>query len=186
MDQYIEWSNHKQTRARNHEDDYFVLMDEIVEIAKLVKKLGQADKEVVWAIGKNNQNLSFNIGPLLPSWTPLFNLVCSKLILTTHTSHVTLDIGILMYAMIEKMKVDARWIIYNNIIDSLRPSKGLWFLTIITQLGIQSKVEVERNEENIKAGLAISTKASTKGPHMGVHRLGSEILEEVKEIQEKD
>lgn len=65
--------------------------------------------------------------------------------------------------MIVKRKVDARWIIYNNIIDSVKPSKGRWLPAIITQLCIQS-IGVERNEKKIKVGLAISAKASLDTP----------------------
>lgn len=42
-------------------------------------------QQVIWATRKNNQSLSFNVGALL------FKLICSRLIPTTHTSHVTLD-----------------------------------------------------------------------------------------------
>lgn len=68
----------KLIRAPNHEDEYFVVMDEGVETTELVKKLCHADKEVIWATGKNNQSLSFNVGTLLLSWTSLFNLICSR------------------------------------------------------------------------------------------------------------
>lgn len=71
--------------APNHEeDDYSVLMDEGVETAKLVKKLCHVDKEVVWAIGNNNLNINFKVGALIPSWTPLFKLISSGLIPSTH------------------------------------------------------------------------------------------------------
>lgn len=39
----------------HEEDEYFVLMDEEVETTELVKQLCQEEKEVIWAIGKNNQ-----------------------------------------------------------------------------------------------------------------------------------
>lgn len=71
------------------------------------------------AATKNNQNLSFNVGALLPTCTPLLKLIYSRLIPTTYTSHITLDKVILQYAMIGKRKVDAGWIIYNNIIHSV-------------------------------------------------------------------
>lgn len=76
------------------------------------------------------------------------------------------------------------WIICNNIIESVWPSKGLWFPATVTQLSIQSGMEVEKNEVKIKARLAITTRASTKGSQMGGHKLGSGILEDMKEIRE--
>lgn len=88
--------------------------------------------EVIWAIGIDNQNLNFNVEALIPKWTPLFKLICNKLILTMHTTHITLDKAILIYSMIEKRKVDVGWTIYNNMIDSIKPSKDLWFRAIIT------------------------------------------------------
>lgn len=50
-------------------------------------------------------------------------------------------------------------------------------------LCIQSGVEVKKNEEKIKAGLAMFANASTNGPQFGGHKLGAVILEEVKEIR---
>lgn len=72
-----------------------------------------------------------------------------------------LDRAILLCVMIEKRKVDARWNIYNNIIDLVRPLKGIWFPAIITQLYIQFGVKVEKNEKKIKVGLVISAMALT-------------------------
>lgn len=60
--------------------------------------------------------------------------ICSKLIPTTHTSHVTLDRVTLHYAMIKIKKDDVGWIIFNNILESYNPTKGLWFPSIITKL----------------------------------------------------
>lgn len=117
----------KLIRALDHkEGEYSVVMDEGVETIELVKKLCQAHKEVIWVISKNNQSLSFNVKELLSSWTLLFKFIYSRLISTTHTSHITLDRAILLYAMIGKRKVDVRWIIY-NIIDSVRSSKRYGF-----------------------------------------------------------
>lgn len=99
--------------APNHEEDnYSILMDEEVDENELERKC-QGDKEAIQEIGKNNQQLSFNVGALLLSWTPLFKLICSRLIATTHTLHVELDRAILLYTMIEKKKPDAGWIIFN-------------------------------------------------------------------------
>lgn len=89
-----------------------------------VKKLCQSDKEAMWASGKNNQNLNFNVGALQPKWALLFKLVCNILIPTMHSSHITLDRAILLYAMIEMRKVDVGSIIYNNMIGSIKPLKG--------------------------------------------------------------
>lgn len=43
-------------------------------------------------------------------------------------------------------------------------------------------MEVEKNEEKIKVGLAMSAKASTYTPLLGSHELGAEIMKELKEI----
>lgn len=64
--------------------------------------------------------------------------------LLTHISHATLDKAVLLYAMIKKKKVDAGWIILNNMIDSVKPTKILWFRAIITQLCSKTIVEVEK------------------------------------------
>lgn len=125
-----------------------------------MRELCQSNKEVIWAIEMNNQNLNFNDGALQPKWTPLFKRICSRLIPTTHTSQITLDRAILLYAMIEKRKVDAAWIIY-NIIDLVKPSMGLSFPALITKLCINVRIEVTKNEEKLKVGLAIFAKAST-------------------------
>lgn len=158
------------------------MIDKGEEAKQLEKKLCQANKEVIWAIGKNNQCLSFNDGALMPSWKSLFKLVCNRLIPITHTSYVTLDQAILLYAIIEKKKVNTEWIIYNNNIDSIGPNKGLWLATIITKLYAQSGVDNEKNEESINVGLAIIAKASTNAPQIGP-RLGMEMLEEIKDIR---
>lgn len=71
----------------HEEDDHSILMDEGVEIVKLVKKLCHVDKEVVWAIGNNNPNINFKVGALITSWTPLFKLISSGLIPSTHLTH---------------------------------------------------------------------------------------------------
>lgn len=94
----------------------------------------------------------------------MFKFICSRLIPTTHTppSHVTLDRAILLYAMIEKKKVNARWIIYNNINTSVVPSKGRW---ILAKLYTHSRVSIDKNEE-VKVGLTITAKASTEGPQI--------------------
>lgn len=60
-------------------------------------------------------------------WEEFSKLIYGKLIPTTHTSHIPLDRAIMLYAIIGKRKVDTQWIIYNNIIDSVKPSKGLKF-----------------------------------------------------------
>lgn len=133
-------------------------MDEGVETVEL-GKLCQADKETIWVILKNNQNHSFNDGNGFQ-----VKLICNKLIPTKHTFHITFDRAILLYAMIWKIKVDAGWITYNNIINSVKLSKGLWCPPIITLLWIQSGVGVEKHEEKIMIGLAISAKASTDRP----------------------
>lgn len=53
--------------ARDHEEnDYSVLMDEGLNRNELVRKLCQSNKEVIWAIEMNNQNLNFNVGTLHP------------------------------------------------------------------------------------------------------------------------
>lgn len=44
----------------NEKGGYTTLMDEGVEIAEIVKKLRQVDKEVIRATCNKNQNLSFN------------------------------------------------------------------------------------------------------------------------------
>lgn len=115
-------------------------------------------------MGRNKQNLSFNVRELQPRWTPLFKLICNRLIATSHTSYIALDRAILLYAMIERRKVDAPWIIHNNMIDSIKSLKGLWFTVVITQLCINDNVEVTKNKEKIKVGLVISAKASSNAP----------------------
>lgn len=95
-------------------------------------------------------------------WTPPFKLICN-----THSNHAHLlcNVGlILIYAMIEKKKADVEWIIYNNIINLVEPTKGLWFLAIITKLCTQFGVDLEKNKERIKVGLAITAMASTDAP----------------------
>lgn len=66
--------------------------------------------------------------------------------------------------MIDRTKVDASWIIHNNMIDSVKPSKGLWFTIVITQLCINDDVEVAKNEEKVKGGLVITTKPLSNAP----------------------
>lgn len=68
-------------------------------------------------------------------------------------------------------------------IDSIKPSKGLWFPVVITQLSINATIEVAKNEEKVKAWLAIFTKASTKPPQIVGQRIGAKILDELKEIK---
>lgn len=46
-----------------------------------------------------------------------------------------------------------------------------------------SRVVVEKNDEKIKAGLAISTKEFIDRLYIGGDKLGAEILEELKEIR---
>lgn len=126
--------------------------------------------------------MNFNIKALQSNWTPLFKLICSKLIPTTYTSYITLNRAILLYEMIKKKNVDIGWIIYNSMIDLV--TLWIWFPAIIAQLCIKSSVEAERNEEKIKVGLAISSKASSDTPQFGSQNVGVEILEELKEIKD--
>lgn len=84
--------------------------------------------------------------------------------------------------MIKKKNVDIGWIIYNSMIDLV--TLWIWFPAIIAQLCIKSSVEAERNEEKIKVGLAISSKASSDTPQFGSQNVGVEILEELKEIKD--
>lgn len=46
----------------------------------------------------------------------------------------------------------------------------------------QSGVNIEKDEESIKVGLAIIAKASTNAPQIGP-QLGMEMLEEIKDIR---
>lgn len=46
----------------------------------------------------------------------------------------TLQLVRKFYTMVERIKADVGWIIYNNIINSLGPTKGHWFSAIITKL----------------------------------------------------
>lgn len=46
------------------------------------------------------------------------------------------------------------------------PSKALWFLAMITQLCIDVSVDVAKNEEKVKARLAISAKISLQAPRL--------------------
>lgn len=125
----------------HEEDEHSVFMNERFDTTELVEKLCQSEKEVNCIIGKNNQNLSFNVGVLQPSRTPLFKLVCYRLIPTTHTFHITLDSAIFLYTIIQKRKVDTGWIIYNIMINSVKPYNGLCFF-FITQSHIQDGMEV--------------------------------------------
>lgn len=98
----------KLVEAPDHEEEnYSVLMEEGVDTKELEKKLCENNKEVICVTRKNNQPLTFNAKALLLRWTPLFKLICNRLIPATHTSHVTLDCAILLFAMVEKMRVDA-------------------------------------------------------------------------------
>lgn len=124
--------NNLISAPEHEEDDYSVLMEEGLETSELVVTLCQQGKEVIPISGKNNQYLNFHAGALQPRWIPLFKLICSRLIATTLTSHATFDRVVLLYAMIQNIKANAKWIILNNMIDSIKPSKALWFLSIIT------------------------------------------------------
>lgn len=77
-----------------------------------------------------------------------------------------MDQAILLYFMVKKKKVDAWWIIFNNILESVGPTKGLWFPAIITKLCIQYGVKVDNNEKRIKARLAITARVSNKSPQL--------------------
>lgn len=123
-------------------------MEEGLDTNDLVRKLYESHQEVSWATRKNNQNMNFNVGALQPKWTSLFKVVYHRLIPITHTSHITLDSAILPYELIEKKGMNAGWIIFNNMINSVKPLKGLWFPAIITQLCINASVKVARNEES--------------------------------------
>lgn len=90
-------------------------MEEGLYINELVKKLCQSDKEAIWATGMNKQNLNLNARALQPKWAPLFKLICSR---SPRIPPTSLWTGPLM---IEKRKVDVGWIIFNNIIDSVKP-----------------------------------------------------------------
>lgn len=81
-------------------------------------------------------------------------------------------------------KVNAGWIILNNMIDSVKPSKALWFPAIIKQLYINVRVEVGKGKERIKVELAISARAFDEAPQIGGEWIAVEILEEVKRIKE--
>lgn len=74
---------------------------------------------------KSNQHLNFHAGALQPKWVSLFNLIRCKLIPITHTSHITLDRAILLYAMIKKMNVVTGMLIYNHMLETVKPSKAL-------------------------------------------------------------
>lgn len=76
-----------------------------------------------------------------------------------------MDRAVQLYAMKQKKKVDAGWIIL-NMIDSVKPSKALWFAAIITQLCTNARVEVEKNEERITTGLAFLARALDEAPHI--------------------
>lgn len=68
-----------------------------------------------------------------------------------HISHIPLDKAILLHAMIEKRRVDVGWIVFNNMVDSVKPSKSFSFPpALITQLCIDTSIEVTRNEEKVK------------------------------------
>lgn len=138
----------------HEEDNYSVLMEEGVDTKELENKLCQDNKGVNWVTGKTIRPISSMSGHCT-LWTLLFKLIYIRLIPTTHTSYVTLDLAILLYTMVEKMRVNARWIICNNIIDSIGLTKGLCFLTIITKVYTQSRVLVEKNEEKMKASLVL-------------------------------
>lgn len=64
--------------------------------------------------------------------------------------------------MVEK-KVDVGWIIYtsDNILESVRSSKGIWFLPIITELCTHLGVIVDKNEKKTKVRRAITARALT-------------------------
>lgn len=142
-----------------------------------------SDKEVIRATRNNNQNLNFKSRAFQPKWTSLFKLICCILIHTKHTSLVTLDRAILLDTMIEKRRVDASWIIYNNMIDYVKPSKGLWFPAVITQQCIDAGVEVPKSEEKVKVGLAISAKMLEEASQIEGQRINAENLNELKEIK---
>lgn len=114
----------------------------------------------------------------------MFKFICSRLIPIIHTSHVTVDRATLLMALIERENVDVGWIIYNNIIDSLGPAKGLCFLALITNLCLKARVKVEKVEKKVKTGSAISTRASTEVTTIGGHRASTQILEELQQIKE--
>lgn len=110
---------------KHNKDDYTMLMEEGQETNVLVQTLCSPDREVIWATGKTNRHVNFNVGALQPKWIPLFKLICCRLIPIKNTSHVTLDRAVLLYAMVQKRKVDTGWIILNNMIDSMKLSKAL-------------------------------------------------------------
>lgn len=84
----------------------------------------------------------------------------------------------------KKRKLDARYIIYNNIIDLVGPSKVLWFPAIITKLCTQYGVGNEKNEEKVKVGLPIIARSSIGVPQIGRHQHGATMLDELNQIRE--
>lgn len=102
-----------------------------------------------------------------------------------HTSHVTLDNDVLLNAMIKKKSVDAGWIIFNNMIYKVRPSKALWFPTITIELCMEARVKTSKNEERIKLGMAISVKVLDELPQFRQHMFATEILGVIKNVREQ-
>lgn len=88
--------------------EYSQMMEQGVEAEDLEDVLWQEEKVLVWKTDKDNQQLNFHANNLMPQWMPQFKLICNRLIPTTHTSHVTVERAVLLYAMIKKENVDTR------------------------------------------------------------------------------
>lgn len=82
--------------------------------------------------------------------------------------------------MTKKRRVDANRIIFNNIIDSVKPSKALWFPVVIIELCTNVGVEVTKNERKSRKGICKGINRSTINWRT---KDWVEILEELKEIK---
>lgn len=77
---------------------------------------------------------------------------------TSHVSNVTLDSAILLSSIVNRMKIDATRMIYNQVLESTKPSKGLWFLALITKICTKGEVTTGQEEERLKPSMPIITK----------------------------
>lgn len=98
-----------------------MLIIEIV-IEALESQLCQLQQDVPRKLGMNNQYVNFHASALLSRYVPLLKFVCRP---TSHVSNVTVDRAILLCAIVDIKKIEVGRLIWNLVLEFVKPSKGL-------------------------------------------------------------
>lgn len=67
----------------------------------------------------------------------------------SYTPHAIVERAQLLYAIVKRLKINIGQLIYDQMLQVIKTSKGLWLPTLIAKLYYNARVKKDKEEEGI-------------------------------------